>query len=80
MAELHSLGQEETRQKHNLCSKAEYTYEILCGGVDILLHLPPDLLGKEWYNSEQSQPHIIMNMQTERKPTQYTGQRQKYFF
>lgn len=70
MAELHSLGQEETRQKHNLCSKAEYTYEILCGGVDILLHLPPDHLGKEWYNSEQSQPHIIMNMQTEGKPTQ----------
>lgn len=26
------------RQKHNLCSEAEHTYETLCGGVDVLLH------------------------------------------
>lgn len=63
MAELHSLGQEETRQKYNLCSKAEHTYEMLCGGVKYYSTLPPDLLGNEWYNSEQSWPHIIMIMQ-----------------
>ena len=58
MAELHSLGQEETRQKHNLCSKAE-THTKHCVGVLIYYStLPPDLLGKEWYNSEQSWPHF----------------------
>lgn len=33
--------------------------------VGVLLYystLPPDLLGKEWYNSEQSQSHKTMNM------------------
>lgn len=80
MAELHSLGQEETRQKHSLCSKAE-THMKQCVGVLMYYStLPPDLLGKAQYNSEQSWPHIIMNMQIGGKPTQYTGQRQKYFF
>lgn len=69
MAELHSLGQEETRQKHNLCSNAEYTYETLCGGVDILLHSTTRSSWQRWYNSEQSQPHIIINMKIEGKST-----------
>lgn len=79
MAELHSLGQEETRQKHNLCFKTE-THMKHCAGVLMYYStLPPDLLGKQWYNSEQSWPHLIMNMQTGGKPTQHTGPRQKYF-
>ena len=54
MAELHSLGQEETRQKHSLCSKAE-THMKQCVGVLMYYSTPPpDLLGKARYNSEQS--------------------------
>lgn len=81
MAELHSLGQEETRQKHSLCSKAE-TYETVCGGVDVLLH-------STTRSSNLAKHSIILNnlglilswiCTSGGKPTQYTGQRQKYFF
>ena len=66
--------------RSTICALKLSTHMKHCVGVLIYYStLPPDLLGKEWYNSEQSQPHIIMNMQTGGKPVQYTGQRQSTY-
>lgn len=59
------------QDRSTVCALKLSTHTKLCVGVLIYYStLPPDLLGKERDNSEQSQPHIIMNMQIEGKPTQ----------